>query len=133
MAKGYEEDTTLVPWKTTFFGLFGRSASFENKPPFSLPERFKSCESLLDLSTPINFVHNADITGGSSGSPTINRDGELVGLVFDGNIQSLPNGFVFADAADRSVSVHAGGIIEALLKVYDATPLVGELLGLKKF
>ncbi|MBI4882172.1 MAG: S46 family peptidase [Planctomycetes bacterium] len=129
VAKGYEEDTTLVPWKTNFYGLFGRCRAFDNKPPFDLPPNYLERESRIDLSAPIDFVSTCDITGGNSGSPTINRKGELVGLIFDGNIQSLPNSFVFADAADRAVSVHVAGILESLVKVYDAGPLAAELLG----
>ena len=126
-ATGYEEDTTLVPWKTTFYGLYGRSRSFGNQEPFELPARYLRNEKNVDLNTPLNFVHTADITGGNSGSPTINAAGELVGLVFDGNIQSLPNDFVFKDKDDRAVSVHAAGIMESLDKIYDAQRIVAEI------
>ncbi len=129
VAKGYEEGTTLVPWKTNFYGLYGRCRAFDNKAPFDLPPRYLEREARIDLSTPIDFVSTCDITGGNSGSPTINRKGELVGLIFDGNIQGLPNAFVFADQADRAISVHVAGILEALVKVYDAGPLAAELLG----
>jgi hypothetical protein len=126
--KGYEEDTTLVPWKTTYFGLFERHAAFDGKPPYDLPERWLEKRERLDLSTPLNFVCTADIIGGNSGSPVVNRDAELVGLIFDGNIQSLPNRFVYDDEMARAVAVHSAGILEALRKVYDAGALADELV-----
>lgn len=129
--KGYEEDTTRVPWKTTFYGLYERANAFSFEPPYDLPNRYLQRESRVDLATPLNFVHTCDIIGGNSGSPTLNRAGELVGLVFDGNIQSLPNDFIFAGSADRAVSVHAGGILEALRKLYRADALADEILGLR--
>jgi S1-C subfamily serine protease len=83
------------------------------------------------MATPVNFVSTADSIGGNSGSPLVNRKGELVGVLFDGNIQSLPTRFVYDDKIARSVMVHAQGIVEALLRIYDAKPLVDELLGRK--
>ncbi len=127
--RGYSEDTTLVPWKTTFYGLFERFHAFDGKPPFHLPKSVLAHEKDLDLSTPLDFVHTCDITGGNSGSPTLNRAGEIVGLVFDGNVQSLANDLVYANGADRSLSVHCGGIIEALEKIYGAHELVVEIQG----
>lgn len=128
-AKGYPEDTTMVPWKTTFFGLFERHAAFDGKPPFSLPARYLERRGAVDLSVPVNFVHTCDITGGNSGSPTLNRAGEIVGLVFDGNIQSLPNDLIYGNGADRAVSVHCAGIVEALKNIYGANEIVSELEG----
>lgn len=128
-AKGYAEDTTMVPWKTTFFGLFERHAAFDGKAPFSLPARYLERRSAVDLSVPVNFVHSCDITGGNSGSPTLNRAGEIVGLVFDGNIQSLPNDLIYGNGADRAVSVHCAGIVEALKNIYGANEIVAELEG----
>jgi hypothetical protein len=128
-AKGYSEDTTLVPWKTTFYGLFERNAAFDGKQPFALPKRYLERISKIELATPLNFVHTCDITGGNSGSPTLNRNGEIVGLVFDGNIQSLPNDLIYGNSADRAVSVHCAGILEALASIYDADALVAELRG----
>ncbi|MEK7857275.1 MAG: S46 family peptidase [Acidobacteriota bacterium] len=129
--KGYEEDTTLVPYKTTFFGLFDRNLSFNDKSPFDLPQRFKERREKVDLSTPLNFVYTADTIGGNSGSPVINRKGEVVGLNFDSNNQKLSNRYWFIEDAEgsRAVGVHSAGIIEALRKIYDAPELVNELLG----
>ncbi len=129
--KGYEEGTTLVPYKTTFFGLYDRNLSFNDKSPFDLPQRFKERREKVDLSTPLNFVYTADTIGGNSGSPVINRKGEVVGLNFDSNNQKLSNRYWFIEDAEgsRAVGVHSAGIIEALRKIYDAPELVNELLG----
>ena len=128
---GYEEGTTLVPYKTTFFGLYNRAESFSGKPPFDLPSSFREKRSQLELSTPLNFVYTADTIGGNSGSPIINRDAEIVGLNFDSNIQKLPNRYWFVDDAEggRAVAVHSLAITEALQKVYGAGELVKEILG----
>jgi S1-C subfamily serine protease len=96
-----------------------------------LPDSFLGHKAAVNLRTPINFVSTADSIGGNSGSPLVNRKGEFVGVLFDGNIQSLPTRFVYDDRISRSVMVHAQGIIEALLKVYGAKPLVDEILGRK--
>ncbi|MEJ7622768.1 MAG: S46 family peptidase [Pyrinomonadaceae bacterium] len=130
VVKGYEEDTTLVPFKTTFFGLYDRALSFGEKSPFDLPPSIKAAEKKIDLATPLNFVYTADTIGGNSGSPVINRKGELVGLNFDSNIQKLSNRYwyVEADEGSRAVGVHSAGIIEALRKVYGADELIKELL-----
>ncbi len=131
VVKGYDEDTTLVPFKTTFFGLYDRALSFGEKSPFDLPESLKSRRDKIDLSTPLNFVYTADTIGGNSGSPVINRNGELVGLNFDSNLQKLSNRYWYIDEAEgsRAVGVHSAGILEALRKVYDAPELVAELVG----
>ncbi|HWT01352.1 MAG TPA: S46 family peptidase [Pyrinomonadaceae bacterium] len=127
---GYEEGTTLVPFKTTFYGLYDRAESFGEKPPYNLPQRYKEKRAALELSTPMNFVYTADTIGGNSGSPVVNRDAEIVGLNFDSNIQKLPNRYWFVDEAEggRAVAVHSRAITEALLKVYGATELVNEIL-----
>ena len=129
--KGYDEDTTLVPYKTTFFGLYDRALSFGEKSPFDLPPSIMSRRDKVDLSTPLNFVYTADTIGGNSGSPVINRNGEIVGLNFDSNIQKLSNRYWYIEEQEgsRAVGVHSAGIIEALRKVYDADGLVRELLG----
>jgi len=129
--KGYEEDTTLVPFKTTFFGLYDRAESFGEKPPYDLPQRYKDGRGKLDLSTPLNFVYSADTIGGNSGSPVINRNAELVGLNFDSNIQKLSNRYWYIEETEgsRAVAVHSAGILEALRKLYDAADLAKELTG----
>jgi hypothetical protein len=126
---GYEEDTTLVPYKTTFNGLYERARSFDEKPPYDLPKRYRDGKAKLDLDTPINFVYTADTIGGNSGSPIINRNAEIVGLNFDSNIQKLPNRYWYVDDAEgsRAVGVHSAAIIEALRKLYNAQSLVAEL------
>jgi hypothetical protein len=129
--KGYQEAGKQVPFETTFAGLYEHSAEHKNKYPFELPKRWEERKGKLDLKTPFNFVCTADIIGGNSGSPVVNREGEVVGLIFDGNIQSLVGDVAYSDKQGRAVSVHSRGIIEALNKVYDATGLVEEILGKK--
>ncbi|MBA3514745.1 MAG: S46 family peptidase [Pyrinomonadaceae bacterium] len=128
---GYEEDTTLVPYKTTFNGIYERAASFDEKPPFDLPQRWKDGKSKLDLGTPMNFVYTADTIGGNSGSPVINRNAEVVGLNFDSNIQKLPNRYWYVDEAEsgRALAVHSAAIIEALRRMYGAEKLAAEITG----
>lgn len=128
---GYDEDTTLIPYKTTFFGLYDRWLSFNGKSPFDLPKSLVERRDKIDLATPLNFVYSADTIGGNSGSPVINRKGELVGLNFDSNNQKLSNRYWYIEENEgsRAVGVHSAGIIEALRKVYDADGLVKELMG----
>ncbi|MGI9068205.1 MAG: S46 family peptidase [Pyrinomonadaceae bacterium] len=128
---GYEEDTTLVPYKTTFNGLYDRAASFDEKPPYDLPQRFRDGRSKLELATPMNFVYTCDTIGGNSGSPIINRNAEVVGLNFDSNIQKLPNRYWYIDEDEgsRAVGVHSAAIIEALRKLYGAEKLAAEITG----
>ena len=128
---GYEEDTTLVPYKTTYNGLYDRAASFDEKLPFDLPQRCRDGKSKLDLTTPMNFVYTADTIGGNSGSPVINRNAEVVGLNFDSNIQKLPNRYWYVDETEggRAVAVHSAAIIEALRKLYGAEKLAQEIVG----
>ncbi len=113
-----------VPLATTFDGLYKRATG---KDPFKLPERWVKSKSALRLNTPFNFVSTADTHGGNSGSPTLNSKGELVGILFDGNLEGLPNNFVFTDERARSIHVSGLGIIEALRKVYHADRVVKEL------
>lgn len=128
---GYEEGATRIPYKTTFYGLFERAASFGQKPPFSLPARWVSGQNQLELSTPLNFVYSADTVGGNSGSPVINRRGEIVGINFDGNVQKLSNRWLYVDeqVGSRAVGVHTSAIVEALQKLYAAGALVKEIKG----
>jgi len=131
---GYEEDTTLVPFKTTFFGLYDRALGFEDAFPFTLSTKLRERRDKIDLSVPVNFVYTADTIGGNSGSPVINRNAELVGLNFDSNNQKLSNKYWYVpdDEGSRAVAVHSGGILEALRKVYDADRVVEELLAAAK-
>jgi hypothetical protein len=129
VVKAYEENGKRVPALTTFAGLFERSADHNNREPFELPERWRARKDKLDLKTPLNFVCTADIIGGNSGSPVLNKKGELVGIIFDGNIQSLVLDFIYTEEQGRALAVHSRGILEALSKVYEATELVDEITG----
>lgn len=129
VVKRYEYNGTLAPAFTTYYGLYGRAADFGNRMPWTLPEMVEEALPAVSLATPLNFVSTLDITGGNSGSPIIDREGRLVGLAFDGNIEQLPNEYVFRDDAGRTVGVHSAGILEALRAVYKAEALLTELLG----
>jgi hypothetical protein len=125
---GYPMNGTIAPPWTTFYGLYDRHASFGGKPPFDLPKRWLDGRTQLDLATPFNFVTTNDIIGGNSGSPVINAAGEVVGLIFDGNIESLVGDFVYEGATNRAVAVHTAGMTEALRKLYGGGKIVEELL-----
>ncbi len=128
-AVGFPMNGTIAPYKTTLYGLYDRSWSFDRKGDFGLPERFWERKEKLDLRTPVNFVSTCDIVGGNSGSPVLNRKAELVGLVFDGNIESLVGNFVYDEKSNRAVAVHAAYMLEALRKLYDAGALADEIVG----
>ena len=127
--RGYEQDGKQIPAFTDFAGLYQRSAEHDNQPPFDLPQRWIDKKSNLDLATHFNFVSDADIIGGNSGSPVVNKAGEFVGIIFDGNIQSLVLDCIYTDTQARAVSVDSAAISEALRRVYDAQSLVDELEG----
>ena len=126
VVKGYEYNGTKAPYKTTYFGLYDRYYSFDKTFPWALPERWKN-PSMELLKSPFNTVSTNDIIGGNSGSPLINKNRECVGLIFDGNIESLPGNFIFDEAVNRTVSVHAGGIYAALKYVFKADRIISEL------
>jgi hypothetical protein len=125
--KGYTEGGKMIPAWTTIDGAFERSAEHHNQEPFRLPASWLDHKDRLDLATPMNFVSTADIIGGNSGSPVVNRKGELVGLIFDGNLQSLVLDFIYTNSQARAVSVDARAILESLRKVYDAGPIADEI------
>ncbi|MGO8745818.1 MAG: S46 family peptidase [Thermoguttaceae bacterium] len=127
VVSGYEELGTRIPPWTTIAGLYERSAEHDNQPPFNLPESWVTHKGQLNPATPLNFVSTADIIGGNSGSPVVNRKGEFVGIIFDGNIQSLVLDFIYTEDQSRALAVHSSAIREALRKVYGASRLADEL------
>ena len=127
--KGYPMNGTVAPVHTTFYGLYDRAYSFYLKAPFDLPQRYLDRKASLDLTTPLDFVSTCDIIGGNSGSPVVNRQGELVGLIFDGNIEGLVGDYVYNEENNRAVAVDSAAIIEVLRKLYDAAALADELEG----
>jgi hypothetical protein len=126
---GYQEQGASVPYQTQLGGLYERAAAQDHSPPFDLPQRWVDGQDRLDPTTPMNFVSTCDITGGNSGSPVINRNAELVGLIFDGNIQSLVLSHIYNEDQARAVSVHPAVMMVALAKVYGADHLVSEIRG----
>ena len=128
---GYPYNGTIAPPFTTFWGLYDRAASFGNRPPFDLTPRQAAARDKLALATPLDFASTGDIIGGNSGSPVINREAELVGLIFDGNIESLAGDFVYDGTRNRAVAVHSAGMIEGMRQFYGANALADELEGKK--
>jgi hypothetical protein len=128
VVKGYEENGQSVPAFTTLGDLYARSTEMSHRPPFDLPPSWAKRKSRLNLKTPLNFVSTADIIGGNSGSPVLNRAGEFVGIIFDGNLQSLPWDYAFSEQQGRALAVHSAAILEALNKVYGAKALARELV-----
>jgi hypothetical protein len=129
--KGYEENGKKIPAFTNFGGAFQHADDHGNKAPFNLAGSWLKMKSKLNLETPLNYVSTADIIGGNSGSPTVNKAGEVIGIIFDGNIQSLVLDFYYDDRQARAVSVDSRGIIEALRTIYGADGLADELTGAK--
>jgi hypothetical protein len=124
--EGWEENGRAVKPFTVFAGAFERHTG---RAPFALPQSWLDAQAKLDPDVPLDFVTTNDIIGGNSGSPVVNRDAEIVGLVFDGNIHSLGGDYGFDPRLNRGVAVHSAGIVEALSKIYGAERVVRELRG----
>jgi hypothetical protein len=129
LVKGYQENGQPIPAWTKMGGTFERADQHGGQEPFALPKSWLDHKDRLNPGTPMNFVLTADIIGGNSGSPVVDRAGELVGIIFDGNLQSLVWDYAFAEEDGRAVAVASTAIIEALQKVYEAGPLTDELMG----
>ncbi len=127
VVKGYEYNGTIAPPFTTFYGMYDRYYSFSKKFPYALPERWVNPPASFSMSTPLDFSSTNDIIGGNSGSPVVNKNLELVGIAFDGNIESLPNDLISNEETMRCVSVHSAGILEALENIYKTDRLAKEL------
>jgi hypothetical protein len=127
--KSYMEDGKKVLPYTFFAGLYERAAAHKDNADYALAQRWVDNKAGLDLKVPFDFVSTNDIVGGNSGSAVVNKKGELVGLIFDGNIQSLPGYFVYEEPINRAVSVDARAIVEALKKIYKADAIVAEITG----
>lgn len=125
--KGFEENGKQVPWSTTMAGTYEHSAAHKDQPPFNLPKSWIAKKAAIKGNTPFDFVSTADIIGGNSGSPVVNRAGEFVGIIFDGNLESLPWDYQFDDRVGRAVAVDSAAILEALRHVYAADNVVTEL------
>jgi len=127
IVKGFDYNGTIAPPITTFYGMLDRYHSFDGKFPWNLHERWLDAPEEFDLSTPFNFVTTCDVVGGNSGSPIINKNAEVVGVAFDGNIQSLPGDFIYDPEVNRSVAVHSAGMLEAIRDLYEFERLAEEL------
>jgi hypothetical protein len=127
VVKGYEYNGTIAPPITTFYGLYDRYYSFGMQTPWKLADRWVNPPASFKMNTPMNFVSTNDITGGNSGSPLVNKNLEVVGLAFDGNIESLPGDIIFDTTKNRTVSVHSAGLLEGLGQIYHAERIVKEL------
>jgi hypothetical protein len=125
--KGYTENGKRVTPFTTLGGLYERAANHKYAFPYNLPSRWMEKKTSINLTTPFNFVSTDDIIGGNSGSPTINKEGELIGLIFDGNIQSLVGNFIYDESVNRAISVDVRAMTEVLRKVFEANQLADEL------
>ncbi|MCA8956700.1 MAG: S46 family peptidase, partial [Planctomycetes bacterium] len=127
LVKGFPCNGTLAPYRTTFYGLYARNVEFDNVHPFDLPEIWLARKNKIDMRKGVCFVATNDIIGGNSGSPIVNTDLEVIGLIFDGNIEMLGNRFLYRDDVPRSVSVHSDAILEACSKIYEAQRIVDEI------
>ena len=125
---GYTQDSGTIPASTTMGDLFSYAAQRGNQPPYQLSPAWVKAEKQIRADTPFDFVCTADIVGGSSGSPVVDREGMVVGLIFDGNIQSLGGSYAYTDAQARSVAVHSEAIVEALRHVYGDDALADEIV-----
>ena len=126
--QGYDYNGTIAPTKTTFYGVLDRYHSFDKQFPFNLPPIWEDLPKEFNLSTPLNFISTNDIIGGNSGSPVINTNAEIVGLAFDGNLESLPSNFIFTTEANRTINVHSAGMLEAIKNLYKLNRLADELI-----
>lgn len=124
---GYPYNGSVAPWRTVFHGMFARAAEFDGVHPFDLPQEWLLAKDRIDMRTPVDFVCTVDSTGGNSGSPVVDKDLRLSGLLFDGNIESLANEFLYGERVERSVCVHPQAIVESLRKVYAANRLLREI------
>ena len=127
VVEGYMEGEERIPPWTTLGGAYQHAEAHGGRPPYALPKRWLDRKDRLDLRTPLNFVSTADIIGGNSGSPVVNRAGEFVGIIFDGNLPSLVWDFVYDDNEGRAIAVDGRAIQEALRRVYGAAALANEL------
>ncbi len=127
VVKGYDYNGTIAPWHTTFYGLYDRHYSFLGREEWALPKRWLNPPASFNLATSLDFVSTADIIGGNSGSPVLDKDLDLVGVVFDGNIESLPGDYIFMPKVNRAVAVDVRAILEALDDIYDVDRLVVEM------
>ncbi len=127
VVKDYEYNGTIAPVHTTFFGMYDHYYSYGPDTDWALPDRWVTPPSSFDLATPLDFVSTADIIGGNSGSPVIDRNLNVVGLIFDGNIESLPGDYIYLPEKNRAVAVDVRGILEALSDVYGADRIVREV------
>jgi hypothetical protein len=128
--EGYKLDGKNVSWFTTMGGAYEHAAQHGSKPPYQLPESWLKYKSAINLKTPYDTVSTPDIIGGNSGSPVINKAGEVVGIIFDGNIESLAWNFAYSDKVARAVEVDSRAIIESLKQIYHADALVNEITGM---
>ena len=124
---GYEYNGTLAPWATTFYGLYGRGVEFGNSYPFDIPKPWLDNQADIDMSKRVCFSSTNDIVGGNSGSCVVDKSLRVVGLIFDGNIESLPNDFYFTSEIARAVSVHTDAILAGLQHIYGMSRIVEEL------